>query len=197
MRKEKIEEDGRLIYDILGNIVVIELIEDDNETIESDNGLEMMEDEVSSATSPTPFARNQLKEVRQNRGGNLPRPQAHYENRPNQSYYKSIDYRPKGRPYPIEKPYKFQGQALGQILNIAAHDPQLWNSVIDIWKYPVVAEVWKNIPQETNPETMYKYLETFLEESTRALWESYKSKFKEHYNTMLSLGANIPFCKPD
>ena len=109
MRKGKIEEDERLIYNILGNIVVIELIEDDNETIESDNGLEMMEDEVSSATSPTPFARSQPKEVRQNRGGNLTRPQAHYENRPNQSYYKSIDYRPKGRPYPIEKPYKFQG----------------------------------------------------------------------------------------
>ena len=46
LRKGKIEEDERLIYDILGNIVVIELIEDDNETIESDNDLEMMEDEV-------------------------------------------------------------------------------------------------------------------------------------------------------
>ena len=31
MQKGKIEEDERLIYDILGNIVVIELIEDDNE----------------------------------------------------------------------------------------------------------------------------------------------------------------------
>ena len=145
MRKGKIEEDERLKYDNLGNIVVIELIEEDNETIESYNDLEMMEDEGSTATSPTPFTRTQPMGLRQYRRGNLSRPQAHYENRPqpNQSYDEYIDYRPKGRPYPIEKPYKFQGQASGQILNIAAHDPQLWNSVIDVWKYPVVAEVWK------------------------------------------------------
>ena len=128
----------------------------------------MMDDEVSSAASPTPFTRSQPMDARHNRGGNLPRPQVNYVSRPgpSQSYDESIDFRPKGRPYPIAKPYKFQGQALGQILNIAAHDPQLWNSVLDVWKYPVVTEVWKNIPQETNPETMYKYLETFLGEST-------------------------------
>ena len=101
-----------------------------------------------TATSPTPFARSQPMEVRHNRGGKLHRPQAHYENRPrpNQSYDKSIDYKPKGRPYPIEKPYKFQGQALGQILNITSHDPQLWNSVIDVRKYPIVVYVWKKYP---------------------------------------------------
>ena len=106
-----------------------------------------MDDEVSTATSPTPFTRTQPMGIRQDRGGNLPRSQVYYENKPkpNQSYDESIDYRPKGRPCPIENPYKFQGQALGQILNITAHDPQLWNSVIDVWKYPVVAEVWKNI----------------------------------------------------
>ena len=192
MRKGKIEEDERLIYDNLGNIVVIELIEDDNETIELNNDLEMMEDEVSIVTSPKPFTRTQPMRVRQDRGGNLSRPQAHYENilKPNQSYDESIDYRPKGRSYPIKKPYKFQGQASGQILNITAHDPQLWNNVIDVWKYPVVAEVWKNISQETDPETMYKYLETFLGENTRALWESQKTNFKENYNGMLKLGAN-------
>ena len=37
---------------------------------------------------------------------------------------------------------------------------------------------------------MYKYLETFLRESTRALWESYKTNFRENYNGMLKLGAN-------
>ena len=37
---------------------------------------------------------------------------------------------------------------------------------------------------------MYKYLETFLGESTRALWESYKTNFRENYNCMLKLGAN-------
>ena len=113
MRKGKIEEDERLIYDNLRNIVVIELIEEDNETIESDNDIEMMDDEGSTVTSPTPFTRTQPMGLRQDRGGNLSRPQAHYEKRPkpNQSYDESIDYRAKGRPYPIEKPYKFQEQA--------------------------------------------------------------------------------------
>ena len=109
-----------------------------------------------------------------NKGGNFPRPQVSHINRPgpSQTYDEFIDFRPKEIPYQIEKPYKFQGRASGQILNIAAHDPQLWNSVIDVWKYPIVAKVWKNIMgiiQETDPETMYKYLETFLGESTRAL----------------------------
>ena len=101
-----------MIYDILGNIVVIELIEDDNETIESDNNLEMTEDEVSTASSLTPFTRSQPMDVRHN-SGNLPRPQANYEDKPrlSQSYDESIDFRPKERPYPIEKPYKFQGHA--------------------------------------------------------------------------------------
>ena len=81
LRKGKIEEDERLIYDILGNIVVIELIEDNNETIESDNDLEMMEDEVSTTTSLTPFTRSQPMDARHNRR-NLPRPQANYENKP-------------------------------------------------------------------------------------------------------------------
>ena len=63
----------------------------------------------------------------QNRGGNLPRPQVTQVNKPGSShvYDESIDSRPKGRPYPIEKPYRFQGQSTRQILNIAAHDPQL------------------------------------------------------------------------
>ena len=37
---------------------------------------------------------------------------------------------------------------------------------------------------------MYKYLETFIGESTRALWESYKTNFRENYNHLLSLGVN-------
>ena len=105
LRKGEIEEEERLIYDNLRNIVVIELVEDDNETIESDNDLEMMDDEVSTATSPTPFTRTQPMGIRQDRGGNLPRPQAYYENKPkpSQSCDESIDFRPKGRPYPIKK----------------------------------------------------------------------------------------------
>ena len=95
----------------------------------------MMEDDISTTISWTPFTRNQPMGATHHRGGNLPRPQVSNINRlgPSHSYDESIDFRPKGRFYPIEKPYKFQGQASGQILNIAAHDPQLWNSVIDVY----------------------------------------------------------------
>ena len=41
----------------------------------------------------------------------------------------------------------------------------------------------EKIPHETDPETMYKYLETFLGESTRALWESYKTNPLRRVNT--------------
>ena len=94
LRKGKKKEDERLIYDDLGNIVVIEIIEDGNETIKSNNDLEMIEDEVSTTTSPTPFTRTQPMGVKQDRGGNLPRPQVYYENipKPNQSYDESIGY---------------------------------------------------------------------------------------------------------
>ena len=37
---------------------------------------------------------------------------------------------------------------------------------------------------------MYKYLETFLGESSRELWESYMTNLRENYNGMLKLGAN-------
>ena len=56
--KGNIEEDERIIYDTLGNIVVIELIENEDEPIDLDKELEMMDDEVSSVASPTPFTRS-------------------------------------------------------------------------------------------------------------------------------------------
>ena len=67
LRKGRIEEDERLIYDTLGNIVVIELIEDDNETIESDKELDMMDDEISRVASPVRPEKFQLLEKGQNR----------------------------------------------------------------------------------------------------------------------------------
>ena len=47
---------------------------------------------------------------------------------------------------------------------------------------------------KTDLETMYKYLETFLGESTRTIWESYKTNFRENYNSVLKLGANPYNC---
>ena len=54
LQKGKFEEDERLIYDTLGNIVVIDLIEKENEIKEN---LYMMEDDISTTTSLTLFTR--------------------------------------------------------------------------------------------------------------------------------------------
>ena len=37
---------------------------------------------------------------------------------------------------------------------------------------------------------MYKYLETFLGESTKALWEAYKVEFSQEFQYLVSLGQN-------
>lgn len=37
---------------------------------------------------------------------------------------------------------------------------------------------------------MYRYLETFLGESTKALWEAYKVNFPQEFQTLIALGAN-------
>ncbi|WMV47320.1 hypothetical protein MTR67_040705 [Solanum verrucosum] len=62
--------------------------------------------------------------------------------------------RPIGIRMPIEAPIKLQdGGDRGKILNIAAHDPQLWNSVIDVWKGIVGADYIHHY-SETDAETM-------------------------------------------
>lgn len=37
---------------------------------------------------------------------------------------------------------------------------------------------------------MYKYLETFLGESTKAMWESYKITFPKDFEALLRAGSN-------
>ena len=98
LQKGKIEEDERLIYDTLGNIVVIDLIEKENRIKEK---LDRMEDDINTATSLTPFTRNQPMGAIHHRGGNLPKPQVSSINRPgpSHSYDEYIDFRPKGRAY--------------------------------------------------------------------------------------------------
>lgn len=73
----------------------------------------------------------------------------------------------KEKRLPLEKPIKLQDAGSGKILNIAAHDPQTWDTVIDVWKGLVVADYIRNISTDS-PEEMYKYLETYLRESTKA-----------------------------
>ena len=49
-----------------------------------------------------------------------------------------------GKRMPIEEPKILQeGGSKEKFLNIAAHDPQRWNSVIDLWKGIVVADFKK------------------------------------------------------
>jgi hypothetical protein len=81
-------------------------------------------------------------------------------------------YRPKGSCVPLE-PIKFATKNEGQMLNLTAHDPQEWTHIIDVWKNTTVADYINNFNNQ-DPNEMYKYLETFLGESVKALWESYK-----------------------
>ena len=83
----------------------------------------------------------------------------------------NIDLKEKRQP--IEKSYKFTKNE-PSILNIAAHDPQEWNSVIDIWKNTVIADVIIFFSNEANAEEVYRYCETFLGKTAKAIWEAYK-----------------------
>ena len=73
---------------------MIDLIEKENEIKQK---IDMMEDDISTATSPTPFTRNQPMGATHHRGGNLPTPQVSNINKPgpSHSYDESIDFRPK------------------------------------------------------------------------------------------------------
>ena len=73
---------------------MIDLIEKENEIKEK---IDMMEDDISTATSPTPFTRNQPMGATHHRGGNLPTPQVSNINKhgPSHSYDDSIYFRPK------------------------------------------------------------------------------------------------------
>lgn len=69
-----------------------------------------------------------------------------------------------------------EGDNKGKILNVSTHDPQIWNTLIDLQKGIVVIDYIKSY-KDTDAETMYKYMKTFLEESAKALWEAYKFNF--------------------
>lgn len=98
-------------------------------------------------------------------------------------------YISKGKRQPLEQPIKFQVKVEPQILNLPAHDPQSWTNIIDVWKSTIIRDYYRLI-QSMEPEEMYKYLETFLGESVKVTWESYKTTYNTEFNTMLSLGSN-------
>ncbi|CAN4081201.1 unnamed protein product [Withania somnifera] len=114
------------------------------------------------STSSTPFQRTTQAHTVDTSTGNIPRRRI-WRTDPNEEI-KTDNIRPMGRRMPIEEPIRLQeGGSKGKILNVAAHDPQMWNSAIDLWKGIVVADYIKNY-NETDYETMYRYMETFLGE---------------------------------
>jgi hypothetical protein len=73
----------------------------------------------------------------------------------------------------FEKSVKFQNhKSDGAVLNLAAHDPIDWQNIISIWKESIVQKYIQNQHNIGNKvEDMITYLETFLGESAKVLWE--------------------------
>lgn len=99
-------------------------------------------------------------------------------------------YIPKGRPFHHEYHSPMNSANQGFILNLAAHDPQKWHSVLETWKKSVVNMTLKQSFSPDNAETMIRFMETFLGESAGAMWENFKSKFSSKYQNLVNLGKN-------
>ncbi|WMV43464.1 hypothetical protein MTR67_036849, partial [Solanum verrucosum] len=156
------------------------------EEIERDSIISQKELMESTSSSASPFQRTSQHHTVDTSIGNVPRRRVYRVN-PDTA---TENVRPMGRRMPIEEPIRLQeGGSKGKILNIAAHDPQMWNAVIDLWKGIVVADYIKTY-QDADAETMYKYMETFLGESAKALWEAYKSNFPQEFQALVNLRAN-------
>ncbi|WMV49054.1 hypothetical protein MTR67_042439 [Solanum verrucosum] len=156
------------------------------EEIERDSIISQKELMKSTSSSASPFQRTSQHHTVDTSIGNVPRRRVYRVNPDTVTE----NVRPMGRRMPIEEPIRLQeGGSKGKILNIAAHDPQMWNAVIDLWKGIVVADYIKTY-QDADAETMYKYMETFLGESAKALWEAYKSNFPQEFQALVNLGAN-------
>nr|ABA99372.1 retrotransposon protein, putative, Ty3-gypsy subclass [Oryza sativa Japonica Group] len=92
----------------------------------------------------------------------------------------------------FEKPIKFQNQKSdGAILNLAAHDPIDWPNIISIWKGLIVQKYIQNQHNIGNKvEDMITYLETFLGESAKVLWEQWVEKNPNNYEELKRAGSN-------
>jgi hypothetical protein len=75
----------------------------------------------------------------------------------------------------FKKTIKFQNhKSDGAILNLAAHDLIDWPNIISVWKGLVVQKYIQNQYNIGNKiEDMITYLETFLGESVKVLWEQW------------------------
>ncbi|KAH7659690.1 hypothetical protein IHE45_16G047200, partial [Dioscorea alata] len=75
------------------------------------------------------------------------------------------------------------------LLNLTAHDPQKWTTIIEIWGQ-MVCRKYDELDYTKTPVEMYSYLEKFLGEAARAVWESYKLNYPQDFARDLELGDN-------
>ena len=93
----------------------------------------------------------------------------------------------KGRKYTSDNPYYFSHC----MLNITNYHPQLWPSVVQYWKSVATQEYGRNNKHtEHTGEDIFSYLGTFLGKSTKAHWDSYKSKYPNEIEELVSYGNN-------
>ena len=93
---------------------------------------------------------------------------------------------------PFERTVQFQNsKSEGAILNLAAHDPIDWPNIINIWKGLVVQKYIQN-QYSIGPkvEDMITYLETFLGESAKVLWEQWVETYPLQYEELKRAGSN-------
>jgi hypothetical protein len=187
--KKQLSEDEEIYYDNYKNIKIRKFYEPEEESkdynnLEHDNfdtqsSYNLMETMEASSSAPQTNTTQNTPLIYST--GNLPR--RPYNNIPQQEQYS-----PKGKRMPIEKPVQFGTIGEGQVLNLAAHNPQRWNEIIGVWKNKIAGDYIRNFTAQ-DPEEMYRYLETFLGETARAFWEAYKAENEEDFRRLVSLGA--------
>jgi hypothetical protein len=92
----------------------------------------------------------------------------------------------------FEKTIKFQNhKSDGAILKLAAHDPVDWPNIISVWKGLVVQKYIQNQYNIGNKvEDMITYLEIFLGESAKVLWEQWVESNLGLYEELKRAGSN-------
>ncbi|RCV38107.1 hypothetical protein SETIT_8G115800v2 [Setaria italica] len=131
-----------------------------------------------------------------------------FENGLKYSGYKYIHQGIKGRTYiyllpgqykhmgskrrEFERTVQFQNyRSDGAILNLAAHDPIDWPNIISIWKSLIVQKYIQNQHNiGSRVEDMITYLETFLGESVKVLWEQWVETYPHYYEELKRAGSN-------
>ena len=74
--------------------------------------------------------------------------------------------KPRGKRFPLETIDKKLLLDDGRFLNLTAHDPQSWPTVLEMWSQ-MVARKYDELDIEKTPVEMYSYLENFLGETAR------------------------------